>query len=136
MASVGRAPTVLLAEGDPEIRSRLVHGMRRDGYDVIEAKDGDLAIRDLEGALLDGRPLPSAIVADVSTARTSGTQILDGVREAGWRIPVILIAGEEDASLRERASAAAIFAPGFDPDDLRTVLVNIATLVPAPGHSL
>jgi len=43
--AAGSAARVLLAEDEPVVRRLLAHGLRSQGYDVVEAEDGDAAMR-------------------------------------------------------------------------------------------
>lgn len=100
-----RAPTILLVEDDEDMREMLAADMRREGYRVVEAADGDDAVDWLGVGILDGDPerLPALIVSDICLPYVSGLDILEGARLSPWRLPVILITGFGDADTHERA---------------------------------
>jgi DNA-binding response OmpR family regulator len=99
-------PTVLLIEDDTEMREMLTWVLRRDGFIVIEAANGDDALEWLGIGLLEGQPshLPSLIVSDIRLPYFSGLEILEGVSISPQRIPVILITGFGDTETHELAS--------------------------------
>ena len=100
-----RTPTILLVEDDEDMREMLASELRRDGYRVVEAADGDDAVDWLGVGILDGDPerLPAVIVSDICLPYVSGLDILEGARLSPWRLPVILITGFGDADTHERA---------------------------------
>ena len=99
------APTILLVEDDEDMREMLAAVLRRDGYYVVEAEDGDSAVDWLGIGILDGEPerLPSLIVSDIRLPYLSGLEILEGAHLSAWRLPVILITGFGDDYTHERA---------------------------------
>ncbi|HEV2128386.1 MAG TPA: response regulator transcription factor [Thermomicrobiales bacterium] len=86
-------PMVLLVEDDPTLRSTLAFNLRREGYMVLTADDGERAmeiVRDHEGQL-------DLLVLDVMLPRVNGFQILQRVRQRGIQLPVLMLSarGEE-----------------------------------------
>ncbi len=100
-----RAPTILLVEDDEDMRELLASVLRRDGYRVVEAADGDDAVDWLGVGILDGDPerLPALIVSDICLPYVSGMEILEGARLSPWKLPVILITGFGDEATHSRA---------------------------------
>lgn len=127
---------VLVAEEDGDTRRLLASALRADGYEVIEATNGFELLEQLSGALVFGDPagMPEAIVMGLWMHGVSGRSIVDGLRDAQWSTPIVLISKQRGREPREelaRCRAHALFEEPFDMDDLRTVLLN---LVPAPGR--
>jgi DNA-binding NtrC family response regulator len=122
-------PRVLLAEDDAELRQLLSGVLRRDGFEVLEARDGN------ELLSLIGREIAtrgeqgfSLIVSDIRMPGFTGMTILAGLRRADWPTPVMLITGFGDPNTHreaERLGAAAVFDKPFDMDDFRTAVVNL-----------
>lgn len=119
---------VVVAEDDPELRELLVQALEKDGYEVQEIENGDQLITYLgtcEG-IGEGERTPNIIVSDVRMPGYDGLEILEGLREAGWNTPVILITAFGDPALHRRAlglGAVAVFDKPFDLDDLRTAVL-------------
>lgn len=124
------SPRVLLAEDDEEIRGTLARALRRDGMEVVEARNG----RELkefvdQGWLRDGRPqMPDLIVSDLYMPEMSGLEVLAAVRRTSATTPVILITAYGDEATRAQArrlGVTAFFDKPFELADLETVIVNL-----------
>jgi DNA-binding response OmpR family regulator len=122
-----RGPTVLLVEDDAELRRLIAGTLRRDGYQVVECANGDAAFDWLGDGVFDGyyERLPELIVSDVRLPYFDGFEILEAMREALARVPVILITGFPDDELYRRALALGarnVLAKPFELEDLRAAV--------------
>ena len=119
--------TILLVEDDPELREVLACALRRDGYRVVEAGNGDDALEWLGDGLVGGKPdrLPAAIVSDIWLPYCSGIEILESTRLAPRRLPVVLITGFGDADTHRHAyelGAVCVLDKPFTMDALRAAV--------------
>ena len=119
--------TILLVEDDPELREVLATALRRDGYRVVEAGNGDDALEWLGDGLVGGKPdrLPSAIVSDIWLPYCSGIEILESTRLAPRRLPVILITGFGDPEthrLARELGASGVLDKPFTMNELRVAV--------------
>ncbi|MEZ4220074.1 MAG: response regulator [Polyangiaceae bacterium] len=123
---------VLLAEDDAELRSLLVRALRRDGYRVVESKDGsellDTLARDLaQRGALEGVDL---IISDIRMPGYTGLNVLCGLRQAGMEVPFIVMTGFGDDDTLSRAyalGASCVLTKPFDSETLRHVVVATLT---------
>jgi DNA-binding NtrC family response regulator len=114
-------PWVLLAEDDREMRRGLAWGLRKDGYEVLEFKDGFKLTDYLVDALMeDPEDVADVIVSDIRMPGTSGLQILEGLRAFGVATPVILITAFGDPTTHDEATRlhACVLDKPFDLEDL------------------
>jgi DNA-binding NtrC family response regulator len=123
-------PRILLAEDDDEMRRLLSATLSRDGFEVIEAKDGNDLIRLIGDQLLEGKGDPGVdlIVSDIRMPGLTGMNVLAGLRKVDWATPVLLITAFGDKETHQEArrlGAAGVFDKPFDLDDFRTAVVNI-----------
>jgi EAL domain-containing protein (putative c-di-GMP-specific phosphodiesterase class I)/ActR/RegA family two-component response regulator len=81
---------VLLVDDDPAIRRDYAKVLRRLGFQVAVAGDGQDAIEQLPGGAFD------LIISDLSMPRMDGLAFLRGVRQHDLDIPVVLMTGEPD----------------------------------------
>ncbi len=130
--AVHSPPRVVVAEDDDEMRRLVVEALRKDGYEVEEARDGGrLLVR--AAAYYTHRAAVAdvdLIVSDIRMPICSGLQILQGLREAHWHIPVILMTAFGDDATRARAEklGAILFDKPFDIDDLRTAVQSLVPI--------
>jgi DNA-binding response OmpR family regulator len=120
---------VLLVEDDDEMRTLLAGVLRRDGYRVIEAPDGDDALEWLYVGSRKGElaRVPSLIVSDIYLPCVSGLEILEGVSLGVRRIPVILITGFGDEATHARArdlGAERVLDKPFGMEEFRTAVAT------------
>lgn len=124
--SPGGKRKIVVAEDDAEMRSLLAELMRRDGYEVHEAKDGRELLLVLEAVCIHG-VLPDLIVSDIRMPGYTGLELLWAMREAEIALPVILITAFSDRKVREGAqrSGAILVDKPLDFDDLRRLVRGI-----------
>lgn len=120
-------PRVLVAEDDREMRRLVVEALRNDGYDVHEAADGGRLLVLVTAQYHHASAEVDLIISDVRMPICTGLQILKGLRDAHWTVPVILMTAFGDESTRARAEAlgAILFDKPFAMDDLRTAVLNL-----------
>jgi DNA-binding response OmpR family regulator len=127
-AKVGWNSRILLAEDNDDMRAMLASVLRRDGYLVIEAKDGRELVKHLT---LHGAGEASDIdlvISDVRMPGASGLDVLAGLREIDWSMPVILITAFGSADTKERAGqlgAAILLDKPFELEELRHAVRSV-----------
>jgi CheY-like chemotaxis protein len=122
-------PLVLLAEDDDMFRQLLSGILRRDGYNVLEAKDGARLRRLVEELLQSGRDTrPELIISDVRMPGPSGLAVLELLRAYDWYTPVILMTafgGPEVEARARQLGAATVFSKPFALEDFRRRVQDI-----------
>ena len=113
-----RRPLVLVADDEADIRSLVCLGLERAGYDVIQAADGEEALR------LAGERRPSLAILDVTMPNLTGLEVTRRIREdeATKDIRVILLTARvQDADVRRGLDAGAddYVKKPFSPQELR-----------------
>ncbi len=124
---------VLLAEDDADMRGLLASTLRKDGYEVIEAKDGVELLHLVEKEVLHSKngPAVNLIISDMRMPGQTGIEVLTDLRKAKGATPFILITAFGDKGMHEEArrlGATAVFNKPFDFDDLRTAVINLLRL--------
>ncbi len=122
---------VILAEDDADMRRMLAGVLVADGYEVIEAPDGDELIDRLHeiAGRPHGRDTVAVILADVRMPRLDGLDVLAALRCAGWRTPVILMTAFGDDTVHAEAKklgAVEVLDKPFGMDELRALLGRVA----------
>jgi DNA-binding response OmpR family regulator len=131
MAPTSTRTRILVAEDDDEMRHLLVAALRRDGYEIIEARDGTEAVGYLYPLVFGDCTAapPDLIITDIRMPGWTGIRVLEMVRGGHVPTPVILItafgAAETHAEARD-LGAAGVFDKPFDVDDLRAAVLKLA----------
>ncbi len=115
----GSRPVVLVAEDDPDILQLVAFRLERAGYEVIQATDGEEALR-----LVTERQ-PDLAVLDVMMPKVTGYDVTRQIREnqATSQIPVILLTArvqEADVARGFEAGADDYIKKPFSPQELRS----------------
>jgi DNA-binding response OmpR family regulator len=110
-------PTILVAEDEPDVRELVAYRLSRSGYRVIEAIDGEEALR------LAKDHLPALAVLDVMMPKRDGYELTRALREDGATsaMPIILLtarAQETDVTRGFESGADDYLRKPFNPDEL------------------
>jgi CheY-like chemotaxis protein len=130
--------SVLVADDDDDMRALVADTLRADGHVIAEASDGEELLLALEEGMIDPSRRPDVIISDVKMPRLSGLGVLAAIQRAHLGCPVVLmtvLADESIDAVAKSLGAVGILRKPFDPDDLRTAVVN-ATLCYAKAHAL
>lgn len=112
------------------MREMLATVLTADGYEVIEARDGDELISRLHdlAATPHGRDTLAVVISDVRMPKLDGLDVLTALRCAAWRTPVILITAFGDEAIHREAralGAAELLDKPFPLDRLLSLLHEI-----------
>src|SRR5881392_1457106 len=85
--------TVLVVDDEPIVRDVVVRYLQRDGFDTLEAADGDEARAIIEHAR------PDLVVLDVMIPGTDGLSLCRWIRASG-NLPVVMLTARGEAADR------------------------------------
>lgn len=125
---IAKRTRVLVAEDEDDFRGLVATALRDDGYEVIEAKNGDELLELITPPVIF-RP-PDAIVADIWMPGIDGLSVTAGLRGTGWATPIILMTANATRDVCSRAlelRADGLFQKPFDMGDLRDELRGLLT---------
>jgi CheY-like chemotaxis protein len=89
-------PTILVAD-DSLFQRHLIGKIARDlGFTVLEAKTGQECLN------LAIQKTPDAILLDLNMPEKTGFEVLQGLRDAGHRSPVIVLTADIQETSRQR----------------------------------
>jgi len=112
----------LIAEGDPSTRALLRRLAEERGFGVVEATDGEEAVRDSRGCM------PDLIFLDLELARLNGLAALSRIRDHDASVPVVMVTSDPTAEVTERAltlGAVNLIGKPFDEREVQFVLEQI-----------
>ncbi len=104
---------ILVTEDDRELRQLFRRVLENSGYEVAEAADGQEALNVLENTYID------LIISDIMMPRVDGYELVRSVRQAGIRIPVLMITARDAFQDMQRG-----FVSGTDDYMAKPVNVN------------
>jgi PAS domain S-box-containing protein len=83
---------VLLVDDEPAIRLTIAEFLRREGYEMLTAADGEQATELIRTGDID------IAILDINLPRRSGIELLQELQERDAYVPVIMITGEPNLS--------------------------------------
>ena len=98
-------PRIMLVDDDDTIRTLLRLTLPAEGFEIVEARDGQEALE------LVGARVPDLVVLDWNMPERSGEEVLASVKRAHAGVPVIVLTGERQP--RHRATAESLGADEF-----------------------
>ncbi|MEJ7778536.1 MAG: response regulator [Daejeonella sp.] len=107
---------ILIAEDDELILKTLEYRLKKDGYQVITARDGREALEKIE------TQQPDLVISDIMMPYASGLEIIGTLREKYQKkIPIIILTtmGQEDIVLEAfKLGADDFITKPFSPNEL------------------
>ncbi len=85
------ANPILIVDDDSFTRMLLRSALEEGGYQVAEAGDGQQALQ-----VLQGTAAIELIITDLNMPGLSGTALVQRLRHEGWRLPIIVLSGNDD----------------------------------------
>jgi len=105
MSKPERNSTILIVEDEKPLRQALVDKFTREGFSILEAKDGEEGLR----AAQDKHP--ALILLDIIMPKMDGMTMLQELRrdDAAGGIPVIILTNLTDAKAVEKAVGQGVY---------------------------
>lgn len=119
---------VLVVDDTDQIRTLIRVNLELEGYEVIEAHDGDEALEILSD---DSQPLPDVITVDALMPRRDGWWTVSMIRADPVlaEIPIIMVTASVQSHHRAQAEQAGVdgfVAKPFEPDELLALIGILA----------
>ncbi len=90
-------PTILIVEDDQQLRRLMLQLLKKEGFQIIEAENGEVGLECLQDQSVD------LILLDLEMPVMSGVQFLTQLRQRQLEIPVVLVTGHPDGALMRDA---------------------------------
>jgi CheY-like chemotaxis protein len=128
------AARLVLCDDSPVERLALAHLLRREGYQVDEAADGDSAIEQLKHREID------AVVLDLNMPEVDGFDVLTYLQEHRRSLPVVLLSGMAVDSIQHKINRLPsrelppLLLKPVDPNQLLGILeLQLSGEMPGPN---
>src|SRR4051812_44646253 len=83
------SPTILLVDDEDSVRKVLAFPLERDGYTVVQAADGEEALRQFDAHTID------LVVLDIMLPRLDGLEVCKRLRSTS-NVPIIMLTARDD----------------------------------------
>ena len=119
---------VLVCDDAAEIRALIRINLELEGYEVVEASDGQVALEILQDTT---QPLPDVITLDALMPRRDGWWAVSMIRADPrlQQIPIVMVTASvqpHDRAQAERAALDGFVAKPFEPDELVALIGALA----------
>ncbi len=118
---MGKPPSILVVDDDPEMRELLLDVLGNEGYEVAEAKDGTEAVLALRAREFD------IILMDKNMPGPSGLDLLPGFRRVCPRSQIIMMTAFGDVpsymDAVEKGAVEYLFKP-FRMEEMKAAIVK------------
>lgn len=106
-------PLIAVVDDDPDVRRLVATALDGAGYDVIEAADGEEALR-----LVEDHP-PRLLLLDIGMPNLDGPALVHELRSRLRELPVVVMTGRPHPEREaDRCNAVASLAKPFDVERL------------------
>lgn len=93
----GKMGRVLIVDDEAQVRKPISLNLTKAGYEVVEAADGDQAIKTLGSA--DNPLMVDTILCDIRMPKINGTEAIAYFRSQYPSIPVVVLTGYPDVDM-------------------------------------
>jgi CheY-like chemotaxis protein len=119
-----RGPPILLVDDDALIRDLLASVLEEEGYEVVEAQDGEEALIQLQ------RIKPALILLDLQMPRMNGWAFIKHAKAEGLSVPIVVMSAVLYlASEAQKLGAVDCLDKPFE---LKDLIDKVASYVPPP----
>jgi two-component system response regulator MprA len=87
---------ILVVDDERAVRESLRRALELEGYEIELAADG----REALSLLVDAEPQPDAVILDVLMPGVDGLEVCHRLREAGNRVPVLMLTARDEVANR------------------------------------
>ncbi|MDX2150379.1 MAG: response regulator [Bryobacteraceae bacterium] len=118
------AKTILTVDDSASVRQMVAFTLRNAGYDVVEATDGEDALRRLTGTI-------HLVLTDLNMPRLDGIGLVRKIRASAQykTIPIVLLTTESQEDKKQagrQAGATGWIVKPFKPEQLLAVVRKVA----------
>jgi two-component system OmpR family response regulator len=131
-----RAPRILLAEDDDDLRWALAGALAAEGFAIEQVTTSNELLERLDGGVVTEDCMPDIVISDIRMPGFNAVNVIRGLRDAGCRTPVVFMSAFDDAHIAERLQAIDLVTYLRKPlrvrDLVDAVAIMIGTVSPQP----
>lgn len=114
---------VLVVEDDPNLRQLMSVFLRRNGFEVMRAQDGEEALSMMESAM------PDLIICDIMMPRMDGFALTRDLRQAYPELPILMVTAREALEDKRKAFSMGTDDYMVKPIELDEMLLRVNALL-------
>jgi two-component system response regulator VicR len=121
--------TILIVDDEKAIVDILSFNLKKEGYDILAAYDGETAL-----TLFDGLT-PDLILLDVMLPKLSGFEVCTAIRKTDYRTPIIMLTAREEET--DKVLGLELGADDYitKPFSIREVLARVKANIRRTDHN-
>ena len=114
---------ILIAEDDEDLLKLFQTVLKREGYEVVTAQDGLMALRYLNKEYVD------LIISDIMMPNMDGYQLIQALRDAGQKTPILLITAKEGFDDMRKGFSLGTDDYMVKPVNMNELVLRVAALI-------
>lgn len=114
---------ILVCEDEKNIRKLMYEYLSRDGYNVFEAENGQVALDILDSTHID------LLITDIMMPKMDGYTLTNDLRESGYEMPILMITAKESLNDKKRGFLAGTDDYMVKPIEMDEMLLRVAALL-------
>ena len=114
---------ILIAEDDRNLQKLMEAVLKRNGYDIISAKDGEEAMDIIENNHVD------LLICDIMMPKKDGYELTDELRNNGFELPILMVTAKETMDDKKKGFLAGTDDYMVKPVDMDEMLLRVAALL-------
>ena len=119
--------TILVVEDNDFVRMQIASFLKSAGYEVLEATEGNAALDVM------GDDICLAVV-DVRMEPMGGFEFISMIQAEGYDIPVILVTGDQNSTLLEKAGKLGVVTVLMKPVQKERLVSMVERIISRGGH--
>ncbi len=114
--------TILIVDDEEIIRKILIHKLQKQGYDVLEARNGQEGLRQIQ------KKIPDLLITDIQMPTMDGFELLENIHKLMLPVPTIVITGQtrvEDVIQTIRLGVRDFIRKPFESDEMMQTIQKV-----------
>lgn len=114
---------ILIVEDDKNLRKLVVTYLNKNGYNMFEATDGQLALDVLDKEYID------LIISDIMMPKMDGFELIKELRQASYEIPILILTAKSDIDDKKEGFLLGADDYMVKPVDIEEMLLRVQVLL-------
>lgn len=114
---------ILIVEDDKNLRKLVVTYLNKNGYNMFEATDGQLALDILDKEYID------LIISDIMMPKMDGFELIKELRQASYEIPILILTAKSDIDDKKEGFLLGADDYMVKPVDIEEMLLRVQVLL-------